>query len=326
MAQPTDPATPGTTPTTRPALPAAPPGRPLSAGVALLAVAVAVVNLLVGALLTIVALTGHVLGAWPSPEPLSPGLLGAAMLGTAPALFTLARARTWQEARTLVLPLALVLAGLFAVSLLNAHRLYIADGGPVVSVLFSLGWLFTLGLLCVAAAVCLAGQGRTRPGPPVPRTVPLPGWAKPPLAVLGSSWLGIGTGLLVRPGFWAGFVPWHTNRVDAQALGVWALALGVGVLGSLAEDDLDRTRPALLSLPGTALAMTVVLAARGAHVDWSSGPALSLIVMVAGLLAAGASGHLLVRGATGGGRRSSAGQLMSGGSRSDLSGGPRSEP
>ncbi|MGW2748851.1 hypothetical protein [Streptomyces sp. NPDC001450] len=29
-------------------------------------------------------------------------------------------------------------------------------------------------------------------------------------------------------GFWADFVPWHTNREDAQAPGVRALALGVG--------------------------------------------------------------------------------------------------
>jgi hypothetical protein len=263
--------------------------------VALLAVAVAVINLLVGTVLAVVALTGHVLGAWPSPDPLSPGLLGAAMLGTAPALFALGRARTWQEARTLVLPVVVVLAGLLTVSLLNAGRLYIARGGPIVSVLFSLGWLFTLGLLCVAAAICLAGQAFTRSGPAAPRTAPLPGWAKPPLAVLGSSWLGIGTGLLLRPGFWADFVPWHTNRADAQALGVWALALGVGVLGSLAEDDLNRTRPALLSLPGTALALTVVLAARASQVHWSSGPALGLVAMVAGLLAAGAGGRLLLR-------------------------------
>ncbi|KUN01178.1 hypothetical protein AQI95_32415 [Streptomyces yokosukanensis] len=87
--------------------------------------------------------------------------------------------------------------------------------------------------------------------------------------------------------------------MDAQALGVWALALGVGVLGSLAEDDLDRTRPALLSLPGAALALTVVLAARAPHVHWSSGPGLGLIAMVAGLLAAGASGRLLLRSSTG---------------------------
>lgn len=283
-------------------------GRPLSAGVAVLATAVAVINLLVGGTLTAVALTGHVLGAWPSPDPLSPGLIGAGMLGTAPALFGIARTRTWEQARTLVLPLVVVLAGLFAVSLLNTGRLYLARGGPIVSVLFSLGWLFVLGLLCVGAAICLTGQLLRRSGPQIPRTAPLPGWSKPPLAVLGSSWLGIGTGLLLRPGFWADFVPWHTDRVDAQALGVWALALGVGVLGALAEDDLDRTRLALLSLPGTALAMTAVLAARAPHVDWSSGPALGLVVMVAGLLAAGASGHLLLKvGAAAGGAMRSAG-------------------
>ncbi|MFD9096722.1 hypothetical protein [Streptomyces collinus] len=296
MAEPT-----GTsrTATSRTATTAPAPGRPLSAGIALLGTGVAVINLLVGGTLTAVALTGHLLSAWPSPDPLNPGLIGACMLGTAPALFALARSRAWEEARTMVLPLAVVLSGLFAVSLVNAGRLYVARGGPIVAVLFSLGWLFVLGLLCVAAAVCLAGQVLGRSGPALPRTAPLPGWSKPPLAVLGSSWLGIGTGLLLRPGFWADFVPWPTGRTDAQALGVWALALGVGVLGSLAEDDLDRTRAALLSLPGTALAMALVLGVRASHVDWSSGPGLGLVGMVAGLLAAGASGHLLLRGIAG---------------------------
>lgn len=274
--------------------PAAPGGRPLTAGMALVTIAVAVTSLVVGGLLAAVGLTGHVFGAWPSPESLNPGLIGAAMLGTSPGLFAVARAGRWEEARTLLYPLAVVLSGLFAVTLLNAGRLYVAEGGPVLSVLFSLGWLLVLGLLCAGALVALALQHRAparRLGAPA---APLPGWSKPPLAVLGSAWLGIGTGLLVRPGFWAEFVPWQTGRLDAQALGVWALALGVGVLGSLAEDDLTRTRPALLALPGTAAAMTVVLAFRATSVDWTSGPALSLVCMVAGLLVAGASGRLLL--------------------------------
>ncbi|WP_151773704.1 hypothetical protein [Streptomyces abyssomicinicus] len=56
--------------------------------------------------------------------------------------------------------------------------------------------------------------------------------------MLGSSWSGVGAGLLSLPGYWGGFVPWEMNRADAQARGVWASALGVGVLGILAEDDL----------------------------------------------------------------------------------------
>lgn len=270
-------------------------GRPLTAGVAMLATAVAVNSLLVGGLLAAVSLTGHVFGAWPSPESLNPGLIGSAMLGTVPGLFAVARARHWEEVRTLLHPLAVVLVGLFTVTLLNAGGLYIAEGGPVLSVLFSLGWIFVLGLFCVWAVIALVLQRRVAAQQRSTAAAPLPAWSKPPLAVLGSAWLGIGTGLLIRPGFWADFVPWDTNRLDAQALGVWALALGVGVLGALAEDDLTRTRPALLALPGTAAVMAVVLAARAAHVDWTSGPALSLVCMVAGLLCAGASGHFLLK-------------------------------
>ncbi|MFD4876243.1 hypothetical protein ACFWOB_23170 [Streptomyces sp. NPDC058420] len=280
-------------------------GRPLTAGVAILATTVAVVSLLVGGLLTAVSLTGHVFGAWPSPESVSPGLIGAAMLGTAPGLFTVAKARRWEEVRTLVNPLGIVLVGLFAVTLLDAGRLYIARGGSIIPVLFSLGWLFTLGLLSVAALITLTWQHLTPAGPPPPRTAPLPAWSKPPLAVLGSAWLGIGAGLLTRPSFWADFVPWTVNRVDAQALGVWALALGVGVLGALAEDDLDRTRPALLALPGTAVAAAVVLVFRAPAVNWSSGPALGLVCMLTGLFLAGASGRLLL-GSVSGDRRAGA--------------------
>ncbi|MFK0168877.1 hypothetical protein ACIQU5_08745 [Streptomyces sp. NPDC090306] len=271
-----------------------PGGRPLTAGVAMLATAVGVVGMLVGGLLAVVGVTGHVFGAWPSPVSLTPGLLGAAMLGTSPGLFAVGRARSWQEARTLVLPTVIVVVGLFAVSVANVHRLYIARGGSVVPVLFSLGWLFVLGVLCLSAVICLAAQYLTAAGPSAPRSAPLPAWSRPALAVLGSSWLGIGAGLVVRPGFWADFVPWPTDRADAQALGVWALALGVGVLGSLAEDDLARTRVALLALPGTGLALAVVLACRAGDVDWTSGPGLSLVCMVAGLLVAGASGRLLL--------------------------------
>ncbi|MGW7609009.1 hypothetical protein ACWGKW_17405 [Streptomyces sp. NPDC054766] len=280
--------------TGRAAAPLAVGGRPLTPGVAMLATAVGVVSVLVGGLLAAVALTGHVFGAWRSPESLTPGLIGAAMLGTAPGLFAVSRARGWHEARALVHPLAVVLVGLFTVSLLNAGHLYIARGGSVVPVLFSLGWLFTLGVLCVCALIALAWQYLTPAQPLGPRGAPLPGWSKPALAVLGSAWLGIGTGLLARPGFWADFVPWSVNRPDAQALGVWALALGVGVLGALAEDDLGRTGPALIALPGTAVTVTVVLACRAPAVNWSSGPALCLVSMVAGLLLAGASGRLLL--------------------------------
>lgn len=272
-------------------------GRELLPGVVVLSAAVAVVSILVGTLMAAVSLSGHVFGAWKSPGPLSQGLVGAAMLGVAPGLLAVGRARCWEEVRTLVLPLAVVLPGLLAVTLLNAGKLQAAQGGEIVLVLFSLGWVAVLGVLALSALGCLFWQ-YLKPAPPSGRPVaaPLPGWSKPFLAVLGSAWFGIGAGLLALPGFWGAFLPWRADRPDAQALGVWAVALGVGVLGALAEDDLARLRPALLALPGVAVAVAVVLAGRATEVHWNSGPALSLVTMVAGLLLAGLAGHwLLIR-------------------------------
>lgn len=269
------------------------PGRELSPAVALLANVVAVVSLMVGALLAVASMAGYAAGAWTSPEALSPGLVGAAMVGVAPALFTVGRARVWEEVRTLVLPLAIVLVGLFVVSVVNGEALWVARGGSLFLVLFSLGWVATLGALALAAVLCVALQYRRPASGPPERIAPLPGWSKPALAVLGSGWSGIGAGLLAVPDFWSGFVPWQVNRADAQGLGVWALALGVGVLGSLAEDDLARLRPALLAVPSVALAAGVVLAVHTPDVRWSSGPGLSLVTLLAGLLVTGLTGRRL---------------------------------
>ncbi|MFF3210169.1 hypothetical protein ACFYYB_05865 [Streptomyces sp. NPDC002886] len=266
-------------------------GRPLTAGVTMLAVVVGVVSLTTGAFLVAASLAGYAGGAWKSPDPLSPGLIGAAMAGVTPGLFAIGRARVWEEARVLVIPLAVVLLGLFTVSLLNADTLQVAAGASIVLALFSLGWVALLGLLAAFAVLAVALQC-FRPGSPLrTREIPLPGWSKPPMAVLGSAWLGIGAGLLVLPGFWGGFIPWEVIRADAQGLGVWALALGMGVLGALAEDDLGRLRPALLAMPGVSLATAVVLAAHAPAVDWNSGPGLALTTLIAGLFCTAVAGH-----------------------------------
>ncbi|MEU9858380.1 hypothetical protein [Streptomyces sp. NPDC047974] len=275
------------------------PGRELSAAVVVMGTVVGIVGLGVGGLLAVAALTGHGVGAWASPEALSPGLVGAAMVGVAPALLTLGRADDWEEARSLYLPLVVVMTGLLAVTLLNLGALRVATGGPLFLVLFSLGWVPVVALLALASAGCLAAQYRRPAGTaPTGRTgtaVPMPAWSRPLLAVLGSGWLGIGAGLLFLPGFWSAFVPWTVNRADAQGLGVWALSLGVGVLASLAEDDLTRSRPALRAVPAVAVACGTVLAARAADVDWASGGAVSLLALLGGLLVTGATGQLLLR-------------------------------
>ncbi|CAM5471714.1 hypothetical protein GCM10010329_31010 [Streptomyces spiroverticillatus] len=284
-----------TTSGTTPAAVAPEGGRPLTAGIAILASVVAAVSLTTGGIMAVAGALGHTFSPWKSALPVSPGLIGAAMAGVAPGLFAISRARVWEEVRTLVLPLLIVLAGTFTVTLLNAGQLQAAAGGSAVLVLFSLGWVAILGALALSALLAVGFQYAKPAAPITTPGVPLPNWSKPLVAVLGSSWLGIGTGLLLRPDFWDAFVPWTVNRPDAQGLGIWAVALGTGVLGSLAEDDLTRLRPALRALPGVALALTVVLAARAGSVAWTSGPGLSLVALVLGLGASGLTGSVLAR-------------------------------
>ncbi|GGR56454.1 hypothetical protein GCM10010282_56840 [Streptomyces roseolus] len=161
-------------------------------------------------------------------------------------------------------------------------------------------------LLAPASVGCLAARCRrpaaaVRTGPSgtalsrAGGVVPAPAWSRPLLAVLGSGWLGTGAGLLFLPGFWSAFVPWTVNRADAQGIGVRALALGVGVLASLAEDDLTRGRPALRSVPAVAVACGIVLAARAADVDWRSGAAASLLALLGGVFTTGVTGQVLLR-------------------------------
>ncbi|WP_030546072.1 hypothetical protein [Streptomyces albus] len=269
--------------------------RELSPGTALLGTVVGVVSLLNGLLLAAVNATGNLLGPWVSPEPLGQGMVGAVMLGTAPGLFALARCHTWEEARTMVWPAVVALAGLSAVTFLNWDSLVMNRGGNIVSFLYSPGWLLVTTALALWAVACAVRQPRQPRQLPDGERVPVPGWSKPLLAVLGFSWSGVGAGLLFLPGYCGGFVPWEVNRADAQALGVWALTLGVGVLGTLAENDLRRSRAAVLSVPGVALAAGLVLAIRPGPVDWASGPALSLLAMLLGLLVAGTSGLILGR-------------------------------
>ncbi|MER5642782.1 hypothetical protein ABT095_38335 [Kitasatospora sp. NPDC002227] len=271
-----------------------PGGRELSPAVAVLAGTVAAISLLTGLAMAGAGLAGAGFGPWISPGPLGPAVMGAAMVGVAPGLLLVGRARSWEEARSLVLPTGVVLIGQFAVTLLNGRSLHIAHGGSIVVVLFSLGWVGVTGLLALGALVCLTAQYRRPATPYRAAAVPLPAWSKPALAILGSAWTGIGAGLLVLPGYWGGFVPWAVSRADAQALGIWALSMGVGVLGSLVEDDLGRLRPALVALPGVAVAVAVVLAGRASDVHWGIGPGLSLLAMVAGLLVTGLSGRLLL--------------------------------
>ncbi|REE97524.1 hypothetical protein DFJ69_2997 [Thermomonospora umbrina] len=271
-------------------------GREMVPVVVVLALAVGAIGLVAGAVLVVASLAGWSFGAWDSATTVTPGVVGAAMVRVAPGLFAVgAGAGTWEEARALVWPLVVVVGGQAAVNVVEWRSLVVVEGGPVLAFFFSLGWFAVFAVLAIVAVAAVIGQYAEPTGPDLERRAPLPAWSKPPIAVLGSAWFGIGSGLLVLPGYWSAFVPWTVNRMDARSLGLWAVALGVALLGALAEDDLHRIRPALTVAVALPVALAVVLAAHADEVRWGTGPALALVAMTVGLLLSGTIGRLLAR-------------------------------
>lgn len=273
------------------ALPLEDAGRDLAPAAALFANAVAVIGGLTGVLLVVTNLAGFDFNAWTSADPLTPALLGAVMLGVAPGLWAVGRELLWENARTLLLPAVVVVVGLFAISVRFSRELEF-HGGGLLTALFSLGWLAVLGALALFGLAALVSVLR-EPRLPLPVRQPLPGWTKPALAVLGAAWFGLGLGLLVLPDYWGALVPWSVNAVDVAALGVCALAVGVGVLGALTEDDLARCSAAIVGIGGVAAVSALALVVRAPAVEWSSGPGLAVVGLIGGLGLTAAMGRLL---------------------------------
>ncbi|GAB3657488.1 hypothetical protein GCM10027589_17590 [Actinocorallia lasiicapitis] len=270
-------------------------GRPLSGFLGLLAGGLGLMGLGVGAVLVAASVFGWTFGAWEAAATVTTGLVGALLLGVAPGLFVVMDADLWEESRILIWPMIFVVVAQTAVNVLERGSLTVVTGGAILAFLFSLGWFVVFAGLAVAALLGVVRQyGRPRGAAPASRA-PLPGWSRPPVAILGSAWLGLGAGLLVLPGYWGAFVPWETSRIDARTLGVVCAALGIALLTALAENDLDRVRSGLPAAAAIPVAAGIVLACHPSDVHWSSGPALALIALLAGTFATGVSGYALTR-------------------------------
>lgn len=269
------------------------PGRPYALGLSLVCMAVLLVAGIAGLLLAPPNLMGYHFGAWASESPLTPAATGALMLGAVPGLVAMARQSLWEHVRCLVLPLLIVVVGLLGVSVLNWDRLYVQAGGAILPFLFSVLWLVVLAAMATLLLVMLFVQLAKPAGAALPKHQPLPDWTKPLVAILGSGWFGLGVALLGAPEFWGAFVPWAINILDAQCLGVLSAAIGVGILGALAEDDLLRLRAAMLAATGAAIALMAVLAVLHGQVAWAGWPGLALVALVGGLLLCGVIGAWL---------------------------------
>ena len=254
--------------------------------------AVAALAALSGLVLLGAPLVGLDVRPWAPASPVTTSVLGGLLLGVAPGLGLAARHQLWEEVRLTAVPAGVVVVGLFAVSVGHVGDLALDGRGGVLAQLSSLCWLLLLGALAAATVAVLAQQAR-EPRVDLPTLSPMPAWARPPVGLLGAALVVAGSGLLALPAFWGRHAPWELSSVDARALGVWSLAVGVGVLASLAFDDLARAVPALVALACAGLGALLGLVAQADGVAWISGGGLAVVALVGGSVATAAMGQVL---------------------------------
>lgn len=232
--------------------------------------------------------------AWPVDQ-VTAVVIGAGFLGAVPMLLFSATRTLWEQLRVPALAGAAVVTGLTVVTVLDIDHTS-ATSGELTSPAFLLAaaWLIGVSGLTLGFVVTLVLQA-TEPALPLPRTAPLPRPVLPLVALEGTALLGLGFALLVEPSFWVPLLPWQAEVLDGRMLGAWALALGLALLGALAEDDLARLRGGLLGVGGIGLLALAGLAATRSEVAWQGWSGGLAVVLLGGLAATGVVGLLLER-------------------------------
>jgi hypothetical protein len=183
--------------------------------------------------------------------------IGSAYAGSLVMCVVATRAREWASVRTIVPSVGIVIVGVLAASILE-HRALRLSGGPVVAFVASYLWFLVHAVLVVVLVIAVwrqrrSGGGDRRGTPAMPWPLRLPCW------IAGSVLLAAGLALFGFPRD-AGWWPWTVSAIDARVLGVWAVALGVGVLAVDREADLWRATPGLCGVVVTAALELVTLA------------------------------------------------------------------
>ncbi|WP_156971269.1 hypothetical protein [Knoellia sinensis] len=199
----------------------------------------------------------------------------------------------WEELRIAVIPAGFLVSSMLVVSLLHLDELALRGGGVIAFVL-SWGWLLAMLGLTLFVGLVLVTQFR-EPGFPLTSHAPMPKVVIPLIALEGSAFFGLGLGLLIRPDFWGGLVPWEVSTIDARALGAWCLTLGAALLQALVDADLDRLKPGLIALTGIGALCLIGVAWHRAEIEWATWTAPIAVGLLVALLATGVIGSFLLR-------------------------------
>lgn len=265
-------------------------GREQSPGISLYLMLVVLLLVVVGPAMAISSFTSHHISSWQVESPLTLALIGFAFIGILPALVFSSRFRLWEDVRIIYTSVVTIVFGLFGVTVYSG---FIANEAPRQNV-YMLLWVVGIAMLAAAAIPALVAQLR-EPRLDLDYLAPLPRITVPLIAILGAAHFGLGAALIGGPAFWGELIPWDVNAMDARALGVWCLGLGVGLLFALAENDLFRALGGCRAMIGVGVAQLVAYLTNLGAIDWISWSGGAALALAVGLIATGVIGIALVK-------------------------------
>ena len=263
--------------------------KPLSTGMRL--------NLLIGSALPFLAGLSLFVGtsdtddtsAWTIKSSITAATIGAAYWAGFFLTFLASFERTWARARVAV-PAVLAFTTLGLVSTIIDYDRFHTDSGSFGTQLLTWLWLVPYAVGPPLLVGLLVLQLRV-PGSDPPREAPLPGWIRAVLALQAAALIGVGAALFIAPvdvadALW----PWTLTSLTGRVIAAWLIALGVGVVTVLVENDWSRTRPAAVAYTLFGALEIVALLRYTDAVEWDEARVWVYLLFLVSAIAVGAFG------------------------------------
>jgi hypothetical protein len=269
------------------------PDRGLSGGVRALLTVFAVLTLLATHQLFVRAEHTAQGFAWTIQPPLTAAFFGAGYAAGCVLVVLALQRGTWASARVGYLTVLLFVVLASAATLLHLDRFHF-DAVDALPRAAAWVWLAVYIVVPVAMVAALPAQLRS-PGVDRASGVRLGPALRVALVVQATVLIVAGVALFLVDSSRARW-PWELTELTARAMASWLVALGVGAVLAVAQDDLVRLRPAAITSVVLAVLQLAALVRFAGDVAWDRPASAVYVLALLGMLTVGLAGIVRARG------------------------------
>ncbi len=230
--------------------------------------------------------------AWTIEPPLTAAFFGGGYAAGCVLVVLSLRRGAWATARVGYLTVLLFVLLALAATLLHLDKFHF-DASAALPRAAAWTWLVVYLVVPVAMLAALPGQLRA-PGGDRSSGVRLGRTLRAVLAVQATTLIVVGLALFVLDDvrdLW----PWPLTELTARAVASWLVALGVGAVLAVVEDDAARLHPAAVTYAVLGVFQLLALARFRDELDWSDVSAWGYLLAVGSALCVGVAGIVRAR-------------------------------